>query len=148
MLVVRSYQPADRPQLRRLLAFLPEFYPGATDWLEWRLDKLENHEFGSCVVVSCGQELVAVLIETPTGPRELRLHTFYVDERFRGQGIGTGLLACAQRHWPRRTYITVSDERDEELRPILEQQGFIPEACQPNAYRPGHDEFVFARYDG
>lgn len=134
-------------EVERLLAFLPDYYPGAGAWLERRLEEAERCP-GTCRLGFLDGQLAGITIVTPKSSRRSKLSTIYVDECARGRGLGTALLREVLSGWRDikidRGHVTVPACRVPELEPLLLAHGFRKEGLELCRYGPGRDEMIYA----
>jgi len=119
----------DIEELDSLLSFLPELYPNGDTWLATREQQiLEGNAYA--VVAELNGEIVAALLGKDKGDKGFKISTLYVQESYRGQGIGKALLRAALRDnlliiRERGAYITVPvNENYHSLDSLLVTQGF------------------------
>nr|WP_237617462.1 GNAT family N-acetyltransferase [Pseudomonas putida] len=75
---------------------------------------------------------------------EKKICTFYVLPEFRGYGLGGDLMSKSLQILDRNGIeITVSEERHEELSPLLSSSGFTLVSVKSDYYRNGKDEIFY-----
>ena len=114
--VCRSYEAADRYQVKKLLSGLPALYPNGDTWLERRLGELQDPG-PRCTVVQRGPEIVGVAIETPKPRNRLKLSTLFIATGARREGHGSHLLAFLCDRWDRESLDVVTVTAAQELMP-------------------------------
>ena len=87
----RPFGPRDQPAILGLLSGLSTIYPDSAGWLRRRLTDTLEHR-ARCTVAVLDDVPVAVLIESPKGPTEIKLSTLYVAPEYRRLGIATHSL--------------------------------------------------------
>lgn len=142
-----SYLPRDKSRdLFVLLNDFPSNYPRFYEWLDKRIDQIENGQ-SSCEAVIWKSSLVGVLIDTPKGMYARKVCTLFVHPSFRRFGAGSILMRRAQARWHAESisdvHITVPDSKDRNLRPFLIGNGFRQLAIARSRYREGRDEFIY-----
>src|ERR1043165_3629528 len=135
---------ADRDAVSRLLADLEAKYPDGLRWLERRLDDIEAGRARMFQLMN-GRELVAVGIQTPKGPRRLKLSTFMVAASLRRAGLGRTLIEAMKRQWLadeiEHVIVTV-DERDSSTIAFFQTHGFLPVRGASAPYSAGRADLV------
>jgi len=87
-----------RQTARRELEPLCHSYPNGSDWLDRRLDDVENGR-ADYATLNWGQLSVAHALMTPKGRNRWKLCTFYLPDWARHRGIGRIFLRHLQRRW-------------------------------------------------
>lgn len=145
-LILRPYGRNDRTSVFRLLSILPSLYPKGETWLDHRLDAVIQGK-ARCNLVTMGNVLVGVTVETPKGKRRLKLSTILVHPFFRGKGIGNLLLDNCRNYWMHskvdQVYVTVASHIAPNLSSLLHSFDFKANAVEKERYGEGRDEVVF-----
>lgn len=143
---LRSYAPADRPQVLGLLAGLTDMYPDADRWLARRLTDADAGD----AIVTCADfdnRIRGVLIETFKPAGTMKLSTIYVAPEVRRLHVASSLVYAAQERWKllgvRSAHITVPATERSGLMPFLMRRSFLPVDVEPDRYGQGRDEVVF-----
>jgi predicted transcriptional regulator/GNAT superfamily N-acetyltransferase len=143
---LRSYTPAERPQVIELISGLGSMYPAADRWLARRLTDADE---GNAIVTVAdfAGEILGVLIETFKPDRTMKISTLYVEPEVRREQVASSLLYAAQERWRllgiEAAYITVPASERTGLMPFLMHRSFIPVDVEPDRYGEGRDEVVF-----
>jgi GNAT superfamily N-acetyltransferase len=144
---VRSYNGRDREGVFRLLAFLPDLYPGGTDWLDRRLAEVERGR-AYCNVAVANMGIAGILIDVPKGKRTSKICTLYVHRTVSGNGLGSRLLTASTTRWYSagvdKAYVTVAGSRREMTEAFLVSSGFAQIAKLSDRYGPNRDELVYS----
>ncbi|NWJ70759.1 hypothetical protein HX744_09535 [Pseudonocardia sp. ICBG1122] len=142
---LRSFTEADRDRVLRLLTVLPLLYPGGADWLVRRLDEVRSGG-PVCTLIELSGNLAGVSIETPKSLSSIKLSTFFIDDRFRRQGLGLFLARSLVNRWRaigvNFSYVTVAHTRSEALLSCLGAVGFEYADTEPHRYGEGRHEVI------
>lgn len=126
---------------------MDDLYPGGAKWLRRRLDDVERGK-ARARVVSCGDCLAGVSIETPKEERRIKLSTLWVRPELRRSGVGAALLREGRRRWltgdAPRTDVTCATSAASELAPLLHAAGFSLQHVARDRYGEGRHELVFS----
>ncbi len=146
-LSIRPLRPADLGTLMPSVgALVDALYPRGATKLLARLEAALNGYATAYVTVAPGFGPVALASETTKGRNSVKLSTFWVDPRFRGIGVGGGLLDHRIESWQRcdlnRAVVTVREERAHELEGLFVPRGFSRVATDLNKYGEGQNEVV------
>jgi GNAT superfamily N-acetyltransferase len=128
------------PLLRNFLSDVSFLYPEFDSWLNFKVRR-----FGRDIVIAHdGNQLAGVSILKNSG-EEKKISTFYVAPLFRGQMLGQALMAKSLQFLDsEETFITVSEERNRELVPLLNSNGFKLQKIVPNLYRDDKAELFYS----
>lgn len=130
----------DYPLLKSFLSDISFLYPDFDSWLNFKVRRYER----DIVIAHNGNQLLGVSILKKSGD-EKKISTFYVAPSFRGQMLGQALMAKSLQFLDSaETFITVSEERNRELVPLLNSSGFKLQKTVPNLYRNGKDELFYS----
>jgi len=120
-------------------------YPSGGQLFEDRLNEV-IHDDAHCWVAAVHGYIAGIAVEAPKGRRGYKISTFWVEPQFRRRGIGTELLNKCVERWiyddVRKTYITVREDRTDQLLSLFSKIGFSHHAHEPNRYGPGRHEDV------
>lgn len=122
---------------------ISDLYPNFEGWLRFKF--LGNIKSGSrkLLVAYKGNEIVGYSL-LKQDSIESKICTFYIPEMYRGQGIGSALLGeSLDTLKSKDTFITVSQERQEELAPLLVSNGFRIHSIVDEAYRNNAKEYFW-----
>lgn len=141
----RPFGPRDQPAILGLLSGLSTIYPDSAGWLRRRLTDTLEHR-ARCTVAVLDDVPVAVLIESPKGPTEIKLSTLYVAPEYRRLGIATHLIALARSRWMRngvdRVYVTMDRGRSDLVYRFFGSKGFVKLGEVRDRYGPGRAELI------
>jgi hypothetical protein len=144
--IIRSYAPNDRGKVFGLLAFLPNLYPGASEWLERRLNDVEASK-ANCTVISQGRLVAGVLIDAPKGRRLVKLSNIYIAPHLHRASLGQRLYNFHSKLWWRESdcaYVTVAQGRLPHIRNFLLRNSYRQIGFENNRYGDGRHEYIFA----
>ena len=145
---IRPYSQSDHGAVLKLLSILPLLYPEGDLWLESRLQDASRGKARCMIADTRRWGPVGITIETPKGPRKVKLSTIFVSPRFRELGIGTALLQRCREHWRskklRNVYVTADTNSASELLPLISRYGFKLIATEFNRYGPDRHEMVLS----
>lgn len=139
-----TQQNADFKSLKHFLLPISPMYPGFDVWLNFTFRR--NLASGKRQIVTAyyGSELAGVAL-LKSDLTERKICTFYISESFRGLGIGPKLLDIAINTLNGSdSFITVSEERNGELSPLLYSKGFRLIDTVPKLYRPDSTEYFYS----
>jgi GNAT superfamily N-acetyltransferase len=127
------------PVLKGFLSDVSSLYPGFDAWLNFKVRRFERN-----IVLACHNDSIVGVSILKDSESEKKISTFYVAPDFRGQGIGQALMSKSlQLLDSYDTFITVSEERNIELFPLLQRNGFVLDKAVPDLYRLGKDELFY-----
>ena len=122
---------------------ISSLYPHFEGWLRFRF--LGNLATGSrkLLVARNGNDIFGYSLLKDDG-KESKICTFYVPELHKGKGIGSALMKRSIETLDSAdSFITVSDERQAELSPLLKAQGFKLDCSITDLYRKGSSEHLY-----
>ena len=133
----------ERKSLFRALHDVSHLYPGFEGWLTFKFLRDLPKGRRKLLVAHNGDAVIGWSL-LKQDAEESKICTFYIAEECRGLGIGQELMnKSVQALDSRETFITVSDERLEELSPLLKSKGFTLSSSVPNMYRKGSTEHIW-----
>lgn len=139
-----SYDSASFCSLAHTLSHVSLYYPNFKEWLYFTFRK-EMISGTRSIVVAHDQGRVAGLALLKNSSAEKKICTFYVLPSFREIGLGHQLMdasiACLGN---KDTTITVAEERNSELYPLLKSKGFSLEKKITGLYRDNVDEYFYS----
>jgi len=143
----RPYASFDRRLvMSQLSPVLSDLYPGATKWLDRRLDDVE-YGTAACRLIRSGASLKGVTIETPKGQNRLKLSTLWVGSDYRRMGIGRALLDACRVRWVERglesVTLTADTSAASDLGVLLRRSGFTVAKIERDRYGEGRHEVIF-----
>ncbi|MEX5686642.1 GNAT family N-acetyltransferase [Pseudomonas silesiensis] len=126
------------------LADAGSLYPGFKSWLyfTFRAGMINNQRK---IIVAHHNGEVAGLSLIKKNLEEKKICTFYVRPEFRGCGLGGELMSESLRILDHNDIgITVSEERNDELYPLLNSSGFTVVSKKSDYYRSGKAEIFYS----
>lgn len=144
---VVPYIGSDKTQVRELLAFLPNSYPDAEQWLNRRLtdDSGATH----IILLKENSQIIGVAIVVHKSNNRFKLATLYVEPEFQklngGRLLMEEALAYAETHKAESVYLTADASMDATLGVFLSRFGFQLEASKPGLYWPERTENVWVK---
>lgn len=128
------------PLLKSFLSDVSCLYPEFESWLHFKVRRFDR----DIVIAHDGNQLAGVSILKNFGS-ERKICTFYVAPQFRGEMLGQALMTKSLQFLDsEETFITVSEERNDQLFPLLKSNGFKVQKVVPNLYREGKNEFFYS----
>lgn len=128
------------PLLKLFLKDVSFLYPNFDSWLNFKVRRNGR----SILIAHDGNELAGVSI-LKNDIDEKKISTFYVAPHFRGQLLGQELMTKSLQFLDSgETLITVSEERNSELFPLLNSNGFKLQKIVSNVYRTDKDELFYS----
>lgn len=131
--------------VRTLLAPVFALYPHGEMWYDRQFCVEWRNDLRSIYVLRDYDEIVGVAL-TKNTPHEQKLCSFYIDESLKPRLNKAELLlnhAMSDMDEYRDVYITVPDERNEVMRPLLIGSGFVHKQTLEGAYRDGVAEHYY-----
>ncbi|WP_273023477.1 GNAT family N-acetyltransferase [Rheinheimera sp.] len=128
------------PLLKHFLSDVSYLYPNFESWLNFKVRRNSR----SILLAHDGNTLAGVsILKNVDG--EKKISTFYIAPQFRGQMLGQSLMTQSLQFLDSaETFITVSEERNRELVPLLNSNGFKLQKVVPNLYRDGKSELFYS----
>lgn len=137
-------QDADFKSLKHLLQPVSPMYPNFDAWLNFTFRRSLTSGKRKIVTAYYGSELAGIAL-LKSDLSERKICTFYISESFRELGIGQKLLDVAIDTLDSSdSFITVSEERDSGLSPLLRSKGFKLVSSVPKLYRPDSTEHFYS----
>ncbi|MGZ0899467.1 GNAT family N-acetyltransferase [Pseudomonas putida] len=119
------------------LSAVSHLYPGFREWLYFKF-KPEFSNGSRDIIVAYDSNNIAGLSLLKFSDFEHKICTFYVMPAYRGLSIGNELMDRSLSFLGNRNVtISVSQEREMELYPVLKKSGFELDRKIEGAYRPG-----------
>lgn len=132
------------PLLADFLSDVSILYPEFDSWLNFKVRRNINTNERKILIAHDGDKIVGVALLKNT-QLEQKISTFYVSPTYRGLGIGTKLMSQSLELLDtNHTFITVSEERNSELSPLLKSTGFTLQQTVPDMYRKGYCELFYS----
>lgn len=137
-------QSVYQEKIFRFLKGLSEQYPGFCEWYHSLFFPSHILKPGREIIFCEEQDTVIGAVILKKDVSEKKICTLRVDDRFRGQGIGTCLLRDSIR-WLKcdRPLITVSGDVIAQYKGLFRHFDFIEEDAKYGYYRPDEIEYVF-----
>jgi GNAT superfamily N-acetyltransferase len=141
----------DASELRDVAIAFPqllELYPEFETWIERKAREIVAGTT-SAYVTTYERDKAGFALVSDKGPGVRKLSTLYVKPRYQGLGVGPrllfGVIDKAARDGVGKLYVTVSEERRDELDGLLEQFGFFVEGVSGRRYRDGSWEWIWSK---
>lgn len=130
----------DRSLLLKDLSDVSPLYPDFEGWLTFKfLGNLSSGKRKLLIAHDGNRAFGYSLLKQDS--QESKICTFFILEEYRSLGLGQNLMAQSlQILDSSETFITVADERLDELSPLLKSQGFTLSKSVPDMYRKGSQE--------
>ncbi|SES97473.1 GNAT family N-acetyltransferase [Thorsellia anophelis] len=120
-------------------------YPNFHAWLYFTFVRQMNNDSRKVLVVLDGNNVIAATLLKITEEEE-KICTFFVDQNFRGQGIGTELMEKSLELFSDKVHISVCSQRLNELNDFLVQKHlFCLDRDVSGYYRPDSVEYFFSK---
>jgi ribosomal protein S18 acetylase RimI-like enzyme len=137
------YSSIDFPKLTSFLTNVAPLYPNFDTWLNFTFRRnLLSGERQIALAHNGSQILGTALLKNSI--EEKKICTFYVAPNYRNLNIGSQLmdltLSTLDSH---RSFITVSEERKNELNPLLSSKGFTISNSVDGLYRKNSTEHFY-----
>lgn len=130
--------------LNHLLSDVSPLYPNFNVWLNFTFRRNLASGERRILVAHDGDNLLGCAL-LKSAADESKICTFYVEPLARDRGIGRQLMQYSLENLDNpNTIITVSDDRQAELAPLLKSSGFSLQQQLSDHYRPQHSEFVYS----
>jgi ribosomal protein S18 acetylase RimI-like enzyme len=148
--LVRTIEPKELVEVTSTFPELQELYPEFETWTQKKRVEIAEGKAEACVA-SYGEENAGFALTTDKDPahKVRKISTLYIKPRYQHQGIGPrllfGLLERAAQEGVEKLYVTVSEERRQQLEALLHQYGFFVEGVSGRRYRAGSCEWVWAK---
>ena len=148
--LVRTIEPKELAEVTSTFPELERLYPDFEAWTQKKRVQIAQGEAEACVATYGGENAgFALTTEKDPAGKVRKISTLYIKPRYQHQGIGPrllfGLLERAAQEGVEKLYVTVSEERREQLEVLLDQYGFFVEGVSGRRYRRGSWEWVWAK---
>lgn len=130
-------------QILSLTKPINDTYPGRTKWfVEKFIPGLQKKE-RMYIVAQDDDNTLAGCVLIKNTEEEKKICTFFVNPRFRGQGLGRKLMEQTLKELGEHPLITVSSRNLSQLLPLLQQYDFHLSAAKKGAYNSEDTEYYF-----
>jgi len=130
----------DFSMLKHTLRDVSPLYPNFSVWFNFTFRRNILSGERNILIASDGDNILGVSLLKKTH-NENKICTFYVPPEYRSMNIGKNLLDKSLSLLDNQnSIITVSDERHDELRPLLVSRGFELSKSVDSLYRKGSSE--------
>jgi ribosomal protein S18 acetylase RimI-like enzyme len=130
--------------LGHFLNSVSPMYPDFSIWLNFTFRRGLSSGQRKIVLAHYGDQVVGVAL-LKKNTLESKICTFYIAPNFREMGIGGDLMDIALETLDSQsTLITVSDERQKQLAPLLSSRGFMLINSVDGLYRPSSSEHFYS----
>jgi len=141
---IASFGAVSFSLLADALSDVSPHYPNFKEWLYFTFRK-EMLQGLRTIVIARQQGVCAGLSLLKNAPSEKKICTFYVLPSYRGIGVGTQLMDFSTSYLGNADInITVSEERNPDLYPLLRKKGFSLESHVKGFYREDVDEYFYS----
>lgn len=144
---VVSYISSEEAQVRELLAFLPNSYPDAEQWLNRRFT--DDSGATRIILLKEDSRIIGVAITVLKPSNRVKLATLYVEPGFQklngGRRLMEEVLKYAENNGAESVYLTADAGMDDTLGVFLSRFDFRLEASKPGLYWPGRTENVWVK---
>lgn len=146
--MVRTIEAHELKEIAESFPELHSLYPDFENWIDGKIPEIGRGR-ASAFVARYGQENAgfALVVDKQQGVR--KLSTLYMKPRYQGLGIGPrllyGVIEQAARDKISKLYVTVSEERREQLEGLLSHFGFYVEGVSGRRYREKSWEWVWSK---
>ncbi len=146
--MVRTIEGLELKEITETFPDLEALYPNFTEWIDTKIVDI-RHGTASAFLARYGQENAGFALVVDKGDKVRKLATLYMKPRYQGLGVGPrllyGVIEQAARDGIEKLYVTVSDERREQLEGLLHQFGFFVEGVAGRRYRRDSWEWVWSK---
>jgi ribosomal protein S18 acetylase RimI-like enzyme len=138
--LVRTVEARELVEVGESFPELPDLYPDFEDWLTSKIVQI-NQGTAAAYVASYEQANAGFALTDDKGAGVRKLSTLYMKPGYRGLGVGErllyGVIVQAAKDGIEKIYVTVSEERRDQLEELLLSFGFFVEGVSGRRYRPG-----------
>jgi GNAT superfamily N-acetyltransferase len=148
--IVRTIEPKELAEVTSTFPELQRLYPDFEGWTDKKRREIVGHSAEACVANYGGETVgFALTTDKDRSGNVRKISTLYVKPRHQQRGVGPrllfGLIERAAREGVGKLYITVSEERREQLEGLLHQYGFSVEGVSGRRYREGSWEWIWSK---
>ncbi len=145
---VRSLDAGEFKEISEYFPQLKELYPQVDTWVKRKVSELRQGTT-QALIATYGLDRAGFALTSDKEPGVRKISTLVLQESYRGARVGTRLLydviSKAVRDNIEKLYITVADERLQDLEGILSRYGFQVEGVSARRYRRGSSEWVWGK---
>lgn len=118
------YNSVDLSLLNKSLKDIAPLYPNFNSWLNFRFRRNISSGERNIILATDGSNILGLSLLKKSNV-ESKICTFYVPEAYRGMNIGRDLMSKSLSILDNKnSFITVAEERHQELKPLLDSSGF------------------------
>ena len=128
--------------MRSFLKPVSHLYPDFESWLNFIFVRQMGEGKRRVIVAHDGNNVYGCSLLKIT-PEESKICTFYVHPDARGQNLADDLMRNSLVFFNKKPIISASEERTEELQPLLKKYGFEIYASVLGMYQPDRKENFF-----
>ena len=110
--------------------------------IKFFLEGLKKQERACVVAKNEENKLIGCALLKKT-ENETKICTLFVDEAYRGQGIGRQMMHRSIEFLGKQPALSVSEKNLEMMKPLLQEFGFKLSGYQKGAYQSQNTEFYF-----
>ena len=141
---IEIYNSVDFVSLRNTLKDVEPLYPNFGAWLNFKFRRSLSSGERNIVLATDGTNILGLSL-LKKNMDESKICTFYVPEIYRDMGIGKKLMCKSLSVLDSSdSFITVSDERQSELKPLLTSSGFKLVKSVDSLYRQKNTEHFYS----
>jgi len=130
--------------LAKSLSTVGAYYPSFKNWLYFTFRKEMIEGKRSIVIARTGNGIAGLSLLKNTLD-EKKICTFYVSPSYRGIGVGHQLMDASTSYLgDKNIKITVAEERNPDIYPLLKSKGFSIEKKVSGYYRDNVDEYFYS----
>lgn len=140
---VCSYNNIKFSLLNKLLLDVAPLYPNFDSWINFTFRRNLSSGERHILIAHNGVQVIGTALLKKTH-QESKICTFYIAPQYRGRNVGHELMDLALSTLDcHNTFITVSEERNEELLPLLSAKGFSISQSIAGFYRKESTEYFY-----
>ncbi|HCT6779613.1 TPA: GNAT family N-acetyltransferase [Proteus mirabilis] len=144
----QSKMNSEYGKLRHFLNPVAELYPNFNAWLSSKyFNRKEENSHSRIAILAYNQDVIVGASLLKIDMDEKKICTFFISPEFKSRGIGDELMKKSFMRFNDNDeiLITCSNERKDELTPLLNKSGFIHTHSVLDLYKKNASEFFFLR---
>ena len=129
--------------LNTILKNVAPLYPNFNSWLNFTFRRNISQGERSVLLANDGSNILGISLLKHTDC-ENKISTFFIPEQYRAMNVGNDLMSKSLEILNSNdSIITVSDERHQDLKPLLQSHKFKLSHSQDSLYRNGVAEHIY-----